>query len=119
MTEQTPQELIDALDAILDQERDALIKGELTKLEPLLEQKEALISQLNEIDGMEKESMSSVQTKVVRNQALLTSAMDGIRAVASRMSELRKVRKGLDVYTQSGAKSSFSTLGAKALEKRA
>ncbi len=114
-----PQALINALDAILDQERVALIKGELTSLEPLLKEKDALISRLNDLGAAEKDSMASVQSKVVRNQALLSSAMEGIRAVAGRMAELRKVRKGLDVYNQSGARSSFSTSGAKALEKRA
>jgi flagellar biosynthesis/type III secretory pathway chaperone len=119
MTEQTPQELIDALDAILDQEREALIKGELQKLEPLLDRKDELIGNLNALESAEQDSMAAVQSKVVRNQALLTSAMEGIRAVAARMSELRKVRKGLDVYNQAGNRSSFSTTGAKALEKRA
>ncbi len=119
MTQKTPQQMIDALDEILDQEREALLKGDLAALEPMVAEKDALIAGLNALGQLEEDTISNVQGKVVRNQALLTSAMEGIKAVASRMSELRKVRKGLDVYDRSGTKSSYSTQGAKSLEKRA
>lgn len=119
MTGRNPQELIDELDTILDQERSLLLKGDLTALEPLVSAKDELIEALNEIGEMEQDSLSAVQNKVTRNQTLLTSAMEGIRTVAARMAELRKVRKGLDVYDKSGTRSSYSTQGARALEKRA
>jgi hypothetical protein len=45
--------------------------------------------------------------------------MQGIKAVANRMAELRKVRKGLDVYNRSGQRTSFATTGSLKLEKRA
>ncbi|MFS4581708.1 flagellar biosynthesis protein FlgN [Phaeobacter sp. C3_T13_0] len=119
MTDQTPQQLIDELDSLLDVERAALVSGDLQKLEPLLAQKEMIITKLNMTADLERETLEHVQGKVSRNQILLDSAMEGIRAVAARMAELRRVRKGLDVYDQAGRKTRFATSGTPSLEKRA
>lgn len=119
MTNQNPQDLINDLDSILDQERQALVKGDLNKLSELLTKKEDLINDLNTITDLERESLAQVHDKVSRNQVLLDSAMEGIRAVATRMAELRRVRKGLDVYDQAGRRTRFSTRGSVSLEKRA
>ncbi|MEX0302892.1 MAG: flagellar biosynthesis protein FlgN [Leisingera sp.] len=119
MSNPKPQKLIDELDQILDQERSALMAGDLGKLEDLLAKKEKAIGKLNEVSELERESLAQVQTKVSRNQQLLDSAMDGIRAVAARMAELRRIRKGLDVYDQAGRRTRFGTRGAARLEKRA
>jgi flagellar biosynthesis/type III secretory pathway chaperone len=119
MNSNNPQELIDDLDEILNLERTALLEGDLEKLSDLVARKEDLIGALNAIGDLEKETLSQVQEKVTRNQALLTSAMEGIRAVSARMAELRRVRKGLDVYTQAGRKARYGTHGSSKLEKRA
>ncbi len=119
MSEKTSQDLIDDLDEILEQERNALIHGQLEQLEGLLEKKDALISDLNAIDALEREQLESVHEKVTRNQVLLDNAMQGIRTVAARMQELRRVRKGLDVYDKAGRKNSYATRSSLKLEKRA
>jgi len=119
LTDQTPQAIIDALDVLLEEERGALTNGELDKLENILARKEDLFDQLNSMTDVDHEALDSVQSKVSRNQALLGSAMQGIKAVANRMAELRKVRKGLDVYNRSGQRTSFATTGSLKLEKRA
>ncbi len=119
MTDLSAQEQIDELDEILEQEREALILGNLSKLQSLLERKDALIEGLNALDELEREELANVHDKVSRNQALLDSAMQGIRAVATRMQELRRVRSGLDVYDKTGRKNSFSTTSSMKLEKRA
>lgn len=118
MTQHDPQRLIDELDEILDQERQALVRGELTQIEDLLSRKEAVIAQLNEFEDLEQATLSKVHSKVSRNQELLNSAMQGIRSVASRMAELRRVKKGLDVYDSSGRKARYGTTMGQRLEKR-
>ncbi|EBA17094.1 hypothetical protein RSK20926_08992 [Roseobacter sp. SK209-2-6] len=118
MSKHEPQALIDELDEILDEERSALVRGELEKIESLVTRKERIIEQLNAIDDLERKELNKVQTKVSRNQELLNSAMDGIRSVATRMAELRKVRKGLDVYDRTGRRSRYGTLSGTRLEKR-
>ncbi len=119
MTNRDPQTFIDELDRILDEERAALMQGDLKKMEHIIARKEEAIEQLNSITDIEKETLAHVQTKVVRNQDLLDSAMEGIRSVAARMAELRRVRKGLDVYDSTGRKTRYGTRANKKLEKRA
>lgn len=119
MTLSTAQDYIDALDLALEEERTALLNGNLTALEPIVARKEDAISHLNEIDALENADLDAVQSKVTRNQALLDSAMEGIRSVAARMAEIRRVRKGLDVYDESGRKTRFGTNTQTTLEKRA
>ncbi|WP_420004696.1 flagellar biosynthesis protein FlgN [Arenibacterium sp. LLYu02] len=119
LTNQTPQALIDGLDSLLEEERAALTHGELRKLEGILARKEELFDKINALTDLETEALDTIHGKVTRNQALLGSAMQGIKAVAHRMSELRKVRKGLDVYDRSGRRASYTTTGSLKLEKRA
>jgi hypothetical protein len=119
MKNETPTELIAALDELLDLERAALVDGELERLGALLPEKEKLIERVNKLDSIERQALAGVQIKVTRNQSLLNSAMEGIQAVASRMAELRRVRKGLETYDESGRKMQHSTQLSKKLEKRA
>lgn len=119
MSEHTAQDLIDELDDILEQEREALVLGKLEKLQDLLQRKDALISDLNTLDEAEASNLEIINEKVSRNQLLLDSAMQGIRSVAARMQELRRVRKGLDVYDKAGRKNSYATSSSLKLEKRA
>ncbi len=119
MKNETPTELVASLDELLDLERAALIDGELERLGALLPEKEKLIERINKLDSIEREALVGVQVKVTRNQSLLNSAMEGIQAVANRMAELRRVRKGLETYDESGRRMKHSTQLSKKLEKRA
>ena len=119
MTHNTGQALIDDLDTLLDQERLALIDGDLDMLGRMLIQKQELIDTINATDSLERKHLSEVHDKVTRNQELLNSAMEGIRAVASRMADLRRVRQGLETYDQSGRKTRFETQTQPSVEKRA
>ncbi|SLN61793.1 FlgN protein [Falsiruegeria litorea R37] len=119
MKNETASDLIAALDELLDLERTALVDGELERLGTLLPQKEKLIERINQLDSVERDALVGVQNKVTRNQSLLNSAMEGIQAVANRMAELRRVRRGLETYDESGRKTQHSTEVSKNLEKRA
>lgn len=119
MTHETAQDLIDQLDELLDQEREALVKGELTAIAELTNKKEHLISELNALDRLERSALAGAQTKLKRNQDLLNSAMAGIQAVATRMAELRKAREGLDIYDEAGRRTRYGMTSCTKLEKRA
>ena len=119
MTDETPQGLIDALDRILDQERQALMQGALDQIDDLMREKEALIDKINAAEAIESASLANLQDKVARNQALLSSALEGIRAVANRMADLRRVRSGLETYDHRGRKKSFGIHPQSHVEKRA
>ena len=119
MTSDSPGVLIEAVENVLDRERLALIRGDLDRLQRLLPEKTSLIERLNEQDQIEQLALQHVQDKLQRNQVLLNSAMEGIRAVAERMSALRQIRQGLDIYDPQGRKHRFTAYGPHTVEKRA
>lgn len=113
------QDIIDALDDLLEREREALLGGDLDSIARLLEEKEALFDRLNALSQDTSPDLSALKGKVQRNQALLDNALKGIRAVAARMSAMRKIRRSLDTYDESGNRTTIEGHKAAQLEKRA
>lgn len=104
------------LHELLEEERGLLLHGKLSALPELLERKQTLIDQLG--DPAETD-LSELHSKLTRNHALLSSAMDGIRRVSDRLDSLRKIRLSLDTYDQQGHRQSLDTHAANRMEKRA
>ncbi len=119
MTLNNIQQTINDLDQLLDQEREALLAGELEVLSEIHESKTNLIDRLNELDVEDQETLAQLREKVGRNQDLLNSALEGIRAVSRRLAAVRRVRAKLETYTATGQKSEIETQTEHALEKRA
>lgn len=111
--------LFSQFDTLLDEERAALLSGEFDRLSDLLPKKEHLIETLSGNASNADGDLSPLQEKLARNQTLLQSAMEGIRAVADRMAELRRVRHGLQTYGNSGERSDVAVNVRRVLEKRA
>lgn len=112
-------EAIARLDDLLDRERLALIQGDLSVIATILEEKEALLERLPELDGPARGNLASLQGKALRNQALLDSALRGIRSVANRFATLRRIRKSLETYDEFGQKTAFPASENNQVEKRA
>lgn len=119
MKTETAQSVIEELDQLLDRERQALLAGDLEQIARILVLKEALIDQINAFDAAERDNLERVHDKLTRNQTLLKGAMEGIRAVADRMADLRRVRQGLETYDRSGRKTRHDTQPNSNVEKRA
>lgn len=120
MTNKTTQMLMNELDALLDEERDALLAGNLEAMSALVERKEDLISALNARDPQQLQAdLADLQGKVSRNQTLLDGALEGIRAVTGRLAEFRKIRLTLETYDQTGQKTAISDTVERKVEKRA
>jgi flagellar biosynthesis/type III secretory pathway chaperone len=119
MTDEPIKDAIDALDDLLDEERKALLSGELDKIARLHDRKSKLIDELNQLDMQDQERMRTLSLKVGRNQELLNSALDGIRSVARRLAAVRRVRENLDTYDAQGQKQSIKNITERSLEKRA
>ena len=119
MTTDTSQNIIAALDELLNAERKALLHGDLDAITRLLEQKEALIGRLGAMEDSEQAALTKLQGKVARNQALLDGALRGIRMVASRMSALRQIRKTVETYDEKGCKTVLKGMHESNVEKRA
>ena len=119
MTLDKAQNIIDQLDDLLDSERLALLDGDLERISGLLEKKEALIDTLNALEPKARPELQELQDKVVRNQALLDGALQGIRKVAARMAAYRKIRRSLETYDETGRKKIISGTIDHKVEKRA
>ena len=119
MTEATFQDTLDALEELLEQERTALINGELDQLGELLSRKVELVDKLNASEVAQPDGMIDLQGKVARNQVLLDNALEGIRTVARRLATLRSIRKSLDTYDANGKKKKITAAVVSSVEKRA
>lgn len=107
------------LDNLLDRERSALLSGDLDGISRSLQEKERLIGALKNTGLLEGVSLGAISEKVRRNQVLLDGALNGIRAVADRLSALRRIRDTLETYDQSGQKTLIDGLPTSRFEKRA
>ncbi len=106
------------LNILLDQERAALIAGDFAGLEKIAGEKEDLIAQID-VTRARSADLPPLREKMVRNQELLSGAMEGIRTVARRLSDLQQARKGTDVYDGNGRKTHLSARVTPTVEKRA
>ncbi|MEP5731436.1 MAG: flagellar biosynthesis protein FlgN [Sulfitobacter sp.] len=107
------------LHELLDAEREALLKGDLEKLNEMLSPKEALIDAIIDAELKDRAALEVLDTKVRRNQLLLDGALEGIRAVASRMAKLREVRGTLETYGADGKKHDIPLQVDSSVEHRA
>lgn len=119
MTDEIMKHQIDALNDLLESEREALLEGDLERLAEMLEPKERLIGAINMMPGGDMKGLRALDNKVKRNQLLLGGALDGIRAVAERMAQLRQVRSSLETYNADGKKRTIDMPDKTTLERRA
>lgn len=111
--------ILGELDDLLERERDALLAGDLEGLSRILREKEQVIDRLNQLLPPTSLDLDVLKDKALRNQALLDTALEGIRAVADRVSALRRVRDTLETYDQTGRKTTFEAMHKGRVEKRA
>ena len=110
---------IDALDDLLDQERLALLSGDFQKISEIHERKTGLIDDLAQLEIEDREQLVLLNDKVQRNQAMLNSAVEGIRAVARRLTAVRRIKDSLETYDATGQRTSHDVKTDRSLEKRA
>lgn len=108
MTDRTSVCVVVDLDELLDQEREALLTGNLEKVGRLISRKESLIDELSVVEAVEVSELAVLDAKVKRNQGLLDQALEGIRSVAARLAAMRRVKHTLDTYDSSGSKHSIT-----------
>lgn len=116
-SDETPE--IEQLDALLEQERKALLAGDLQEIALLYDQKERLIEALNASEHRDLANLMQLDGKVRRNQLLLNGALEGIRTVTQRMAALQQVRQSLETYDRDGQKQRIDVRSDHSVEKRA
>jgi len=119
MTRSSASGLTQEIDTLLEQERNALIEGRLDDLVALIARKEELAHALADAPLGESDALERLQRKAARNQAMLDSALRGIKSVSTRLSTIRKVRENLESYDHQGRRVTIDTQLSGSLEKRA
>ncbi len=109
---------LNALDALLEDERAALIAGDLDRIADIADRKQTLVAGLND-SGAEGVALVPLQRKMQRNQVLLDGALDGIRSVAARLAVLRETGGTLETYDRNGRRQTWSGPRGDGVERRA
>ena len=119
MPDDTDMAIFDELDDLLDQERAALLAGQLGTVTRLLDRKVALIDRLDADPPGARDQLAGLQDKVMRNQTLLEASLKGIRAVSSRLAAMRRVQRDMQTYDSQGRKTAIAGASARRVERRA
>ncbi len=93
--------LMDALEDLLDAERQIILNGDLQAVGRLAQQKERLLDN-PALAATTPEGLERIRTKASRNGVLLRAAMAGVRAAAARLEALRKGPGALNTYDRDG-----------------
>ena len=115
----TADEIFEALDSVLEREKEALLTGDLKLIEDLMTEKSDLIDKLNGLGATEAFELDVLRNKADRNQVLLGGALDGIRRVSERISDMQKLRYSFDTYNSRGQKQTIEGEVVRKVEKRA
>ena len=104
-------ELADALIDLLNEERDALLKGDYDAVGGLFDRKKTLAEEMETLfadeapqDGAEldKASATRLQKALSRNEAMLSGAREGVEQARRRLAAIARKRNEVGVYDPSG-----------------
>lgn len=112
------KQVLSALDALLDDERAALIAGDLDRIAVLADRKASLVAGLADTQD-DKEALLPLHHKIKRNQALLDGALEGIRTVTARIAAMRGVNATLETYDRNGRRQTWYAPRGNGVERRA
>ncbi|MGX9355978.1 flagellar biosynthesis protein FlgN [Roseobacteraceae bacterium S113] len=118
MVKESKNDLVDEVSELLEQERQALLSGDLEAIGEMMDRKTELLEKLENAGEESLEQLTSLRETALRNQQLLDHALQGIKSVADRLAEMRKVRAQLDTYGADGNKMTFYT-ARHSVERRA
>ena len=111
-------DVTDRLSSLIEAEREALLAGDLQRVEGLLDEKTALAEELSALSPPPDE-LKPLRRALQRNQELFDRALEGIRNVVNRLGDMQQVRKSLETYDSQGKRASVPGREQRRLEKRA
>ena len=96
---------IQKLHRLLEEERAALLAGDLDAIKYLAVEKEVLVQQFGDTNTRELAQLSGA---LARNGALLSAAQDGVTLVMTTLREQREARETLSGYDSTGKATTIS-----------
>lgn len=106
------------LDALLEREYAALLDGDLASIERLGSEKVALLEKVSVAAVDDLDGFASMRNRLIRNQTLAQSAIEGMRMAIRRVKEINEVSASLRTYRKDGKKVQVAIRGGDALSKR-
>lgn len=119
MARSNAEEIVGSLDDVLELERAALLKGDVDKINRLADRKEDLMSKIGALQDVPESLLTPLKAKLHRNRDLIEHALEGIRAAADRMNDMKRARDGLQTYDRNGKLSDLPSPAKRSVEKRA
>lgn len=119
MTDSPQSQILLSLNALFENERAVLLSGDLAQLQTIMDEKSKLIDELRALDDRPLSDLEGLRAKAQHNQILFDGALAGIRRVADRLAELRKVRHSFDTYDDTGRRRTIEGQVVHNVEKRA
>lgn len=110
-------ENLERLISVLDEEREALTKGDFGALADLVDYKSLLEDRIAS-GALNEKQLASVRKKASENQNLFAAAIKGFNTARVRLDAMEDVRVGLSTYSKDGEKMRVENLGT-SLKKRA
>lgn len=98
--------LWEKLRGVLGLERASLLSGAFGDLSGIAEQKHDLLARF----APGSVGLIELHDDLQRNQALLRSAIEGLREAAQRMAELRETRDGFRAYDSYGQRATVTSI---------
>lgn len=98
-------DIVARLDALFESERDALLKGRLSEIQSVSDEKEQLFDALAASRPTPADAgpwLAHLRDKAIRNERLLDASMEGLRAAQARLTSLRERPEGFRTYDASG-----------------
>lgn len=111
--------LIGSLDKLLRAEAKAIRQGDFAAFATLAERKSDLVDRLLELSRRDAApALARLKARAEANHALLSAALQGVKAARTRVEAIRRVGTRLDTYDSAGRAQSVS-FGGGAVERRA
>lgn len=111
--------ILDELNELLDEEKAAILRGDIDTVGRILDTKRHLLDMLNELNAAETNGLDEIRQKLLRNQDLLEHSQKGVQAVFHRIATLRSVQSSLETYDRQGKRREYRLATGEKVEKRA
>lgn len=119
MTHDAHEQTVSDLQDLIEEERHAVLRGDLDHVARVFDRKSALIDALNGTQGGGGPDLGELRSRIERNQTLLEAAMRGARTAADRLKRMRRSRETLTLYDARGRSVDHPALGHPTFERRA
>ena len=106
------------LDCVLEEERDALMRGQIQDLNKICQRKSIENFLQIGIEDVQGFSVETIRTKLERHERLYDSAIKGIESAKSRLNDISKAQQKFLTYTRDGKSKKLTIMRLESFERK-